>query len=389
MTEQEERIDRIVREFDDQGWHRTGTEVDRRSAAWLAERVRKCGAVAELEPFSLSRVVPRSAYVEVEGRRIEGLPLFDGGFTPPEGVSGSFGPLGSSTEIGLTEGPPNAAAAGPLGDARRSAQHQAIVSITRGRSPGLAPSNARTFTEPFGPPVLQVSSEEGGWLTERAAIGTPARVVAHAEREAAEAFNVVACVAGGQPDIAPLVVMTPRSGWWQCASERGGGMACWLESMRSVAAAPVERDVFFVASSGHELGHLGLESYINHRSTLAAGALAWFHFGANIGASYGPGGRLATSDDELERLALRELSEREAGSVTTAPRGWVPNGEAHNIHIRGGRYVSIVGGNALFHLESDRWPDAINTGAVARYATSFARLITGLASGAIRMETAA
>jgi alanyl-tRNA synthetase len=43
---------------------------------------------------------------------------------------------------------------------------------------------------------------------------------------AAEAFNVVATVAGQQTDLAPIVVITPRSGWWQCASERGGGLAC-------------------------------------------------------------------------------------------------------------------------------------------------------------------
>ena len=52
----------------------------------------------------------------------------------------------------------------------------------------------------------------------------------------AQAFNVVAVVSrtDGAP---PLVVMTPRSGWWSCASERGGGFACWLEIMRAVRDA--------------------------------------------------------------------------------------------------------------------------------------------------------
>ena len=42
------------------------------------------------------------------------------------------------------------------------------------------------------------------------------------------------------------------------ASERGGGLACWLEIMRAVRNGKPARDVLFVASSGHELGHLGL-----------------------------------------------------------------------------------------------------------------------------------
>jgi hypothetical protein len=41
-------------------------------------RVRALGVEAQLEPFTLEQVVPLDAYVEIEGRRIEGLPLFAG-----------------------------------------------------------------------------------------------------------------------------------------------------------------------------------------------------------------------------------------------------------------------------------------------------------------------
>jgi hypothetical protein len=62
--------------------------------------------------------------------------------------------------------------------------------------------------------------------------GAHAVVTAQVERTQAQAFNVVTVVAGTNRSAAPLVVMTPRSGWWWCASERGGGLACWLEIMR-------------------------------------------------------------------------------------------------------------------------------------------------------------
>src|SRR5439155_393649 len=61
--------------------------------------------------------------------------------------------------IGLTEIAPNTAGAGELGEARRQNRHQAIVVVTRGARPGLCPSNADSFLRPFGPPVLQVTSE--------------------------------------------------------------------------------------------------------------------------------------------------------------------------------------------------------------------------------------
>src|SRR5213078_1203191 len=118
-----------------------------------------------------------------------------------------------------------------------------------------------SFLHPFGPPVLQVASEEAPFLADCARQGANALLVAHAERNQAQAFNVVTMVPGTNKGAPPLVVMTPRSGWWGCASERGGGLACWLEIMRAMRDARPVRDVLFVASSGHELGHLGLDAF--------------------------------------------------------------------------------------------------------------------------------
>src|SRR4029077_20251968 len=94
-----------------------------------------------------------------------------------------------------------------------------------------------SFANPYGVPVLQIASEHKARLTELAAANTRVTYVVAASRNPSEAMNVVVNVAGRRPDLAPLVVMTPRSGWWQCASERGGGLACWMESIRAVSAA--------------------------------------------------------------------------------------------------------------------------------------------------------
>jgi hypothetical protein len=70
--------------------------------------------------------------------------------------------------------PPNAAAAGAFGDARRQNRHQAIVVITRGARPGFCPRNADSFLRPFGPPLLQVASEKTPFLVD-CATGGPRR----------------------------------------------------------------------------------------------------------------------------------------------------------------------------------------------------------------------
>jgi hypothetical protein len=375
----QQRIGAIVRAYEEQGDHRTGTDVDRVSGEWLAAEVRGIGVEPVLEPFRLSRVDPVASRLVANERRIEGLPLFDGGFTGAAGVSGRLGPLGSDAAIGLTEIAPNAAQAGALGEARRQNRHRAIVVVTRGARPGFSPSNADSFTQPFGPPVLQVASEEAPFLAECARQGAAATLIAHAERSDMQAFNVVATVAGSHRGAAPLVVMTPRSGWWACASERGGGLVCWLAIMRALRAAKPARDVLFVASSGHELGHLGLDDFIACRSGLVPAAKAWIHLGANIGAAYGPANILQASDDAMEAMMADAMAEAGLRIDRRHPRGVAPLGEALNVHRGGGRFISIIGRNDLFHNPADRGPDVIDRDVIERFARAFASVAVELA----------
>jgi hypothetical protein len=373
------RIGALIRAYEQQGIHRTGTDVDRLSADWLAGEVRAIGAAPALEEFALSRVDPVTSSLTVNARTIEGLPLFDGGFTGADGIEGRLGALGGDAPIGLTEVVPNQQEAGAIGEMRRNGKHRAIIAVTRGLLPGFCPSNADSFVAPFGPPVLQVSSEDASFLTDCARQGAPARLIAHATRTETKAFNVVATVPGADETAAPLVVMTPRSGWWSCASERGGGIAIWLEIMRAVHAARPARDVLFVASSGHELGHIGLDAFMDRRAGLVPSAKAWIHLGANIGAALGPGNILQASDGEMETLMAEPMTKAGLGIDRRLARGATPLGEALNVHRGGGRFISIIGKNDLFHNPDDSGPDVIDTDVIARFAGVFATVATALA----------
>jgi hypothetical protein len=376
----QQRIGTVIRAYEEQGFHRTGTEVDRMSGDWLATEVRQIGLEPAFEEFSHNRVDPVGASLVVNGRTIEGLPLFDGTFTSPAGIEGSLGNLNSEASIGLAEIPPNASGTGALGEARRQNRHQAIVVVTRGARPGFCPSNADSFLRPFGPPVLQVASEEAPFLADCARQGSKALLTVHVERAQAQAFNVITMVSGTNKSIAPLVVMTPRSGWWSCARARGGGLACWLEIMRATRDAKPVRDVLFVASSGHELGHLGLDAFIERRPGLVSAAKAWIHLGANIGAAQGPGNNLQASDDEMESMMAEAMTKAGLRIDRRLPRGAVPLGEAVNVHRGGGRFISIIGKNDLFHNPSDRGPDVIDLKVIERFASAFVMIMTSLAN---------
>jgi hypothetical protein len=319
------------------------------------------------------------ASIVAKGRRIEGVPLFDGGFTDAAGVRGRLGPLGGHTEIGFTVVTPTVGVGGVLGEARRTMRHRAIVCVTRGGRPGLSLNNAESFLDPFGPPVLQVSSEENRFLDGCVSQQSEAQIVAHVKRTSAQAFNVTATLAGTNRAQPPLIVMTPRSGWWTCASERGGGLACWLELMRELGASR-PRDIVFVASSGHELGFLGIKAFIERRPGIVARSAGWIHFGANIGAAQDPGNTLQASDDRLETLEAEAMTAAGLSIDRRIPRGASPGGEAGEVHRGGGRYVSIIGRNALFHNPADRGPEAVDVTAISRFADAFATIAKALAA---------
>jgi len=225
--ERRERLADTIRMYQLHGNHRTATEVDTESGQWLAGEASRIGAEVTRRPFALDRIVLDASYVEAAGVRREAVPFFDGTFTSPAGSTGRVGAPDSGAPIALVS--LNRAAIGSEGQSiaelRRRTDIKAIVAVTLGDLPGLCPSNARSFTQPFGVPVLQVSSTAAEWLAQIVRDGADLRIIANVGREKTTADNVLATIRGRRPELPPLVVMTPRSGWWQCASERGGGLA--------------------------------------------------------------------------------------------------------------------------------------------------------------------
>jgi hypothetical protein len=372
----EHRVATVIQAYDGQGNHRTGTEVDNASAQWLAGQVRQLGAKPSLEPFPLNRIDPQSSYLRIAGRRIEGVPVFDAGFTGVEGVYGRLGPLGTDAEIGLvaTEpyrlAEPGSQQLSQVSEARRS-RHRAVVVLTRGTRPGLFLMNAPDFSKPIGPPMLQISSMESNWLSEHAQNRTEAMLVNQVRRTPSLAFNVTAKIAGSNPRLAPLVLMAPRSGWWTCASEQGSRLACWLEVMRVLAAGKPARDCFFIALSGHELDILGVDDYLKRRPDLIRRAHAWIFFGSDIGKPGQPN-LIHASDDTLEQWTIAAMEKEGLIVNGKARHDSAARGEAGPIQQAGGRFVTVACDSDVYHSVADRWPEAVDVAILARYAKAFA-----------------
>jgi len=79
------------------------------------------------------------------------------------------------------------------------------------------------------------------------------------------------------------------------------------------------------------------------------------------------------------RQALTEAGHPPAAM---APETHVPSGETRDIHRAGGRYLTLVGNNPLFHLPQDRWPRSVDVTAIERIAAGAAAMVRGLAGQA-------
>jgi hypothetical protein len=376
----EKQAARWLAAWDSHGAHRTATAGDDAGLEWLVAEVRAVGASVSIEEFGLDRLDPIMTFLEIGGERIEGVPVFDAPVTDQTGVVGRLGLADSDCEIAVAELPARAVYAEEYERLRRTSTHRGLVIVCTGEAPGLGLNNAEKFRSPYGVPAIHVSSEARDVVLALATQGAMGRLVAEGRRIRAIGRNLVIEIPGAEPGRPPLVVMTPRSSWWQSVSERGGGVVCWLESLRAILVGSPARPVVFTANTGHELGLLGFEDFVARRPGCdrlrEAGGATWLLYGANIGAAGGTLSVMSPADD-LREAATAVLS-RVGQPHILAPKERVPNGETRDLHRAGAHCLAINGTNRLFHLPQDRWPHAVDVPAITRIAAAGTRLAAAL-----------
>jgi hypothetical protein len=153
----------------------------------------------------------------------------------------------------------------------------------------------------------------------------------------------------GDESDSPIVITTPISGWFECAGERGTGIAIALELALSLSN---QFSVELLLAGGHELGYLGgYEFSMNY----AKRPQFIFHLGSC----------LATSAASLEvvcsapEIQFEEIAKLLKGKVTNVRRPSNPSqkaewmGESECWACKNIPMFSIAGLNDLFHTPAD------------------------------------
>ena len=343
-----------IRVWDSEPEHRTGTEGDFRTSQDLLDRLGGLSVQPKITELPFDKRTPLNCHVQTSTRRFDGIPLFDGGETDGA-IQGQLAEINNKGDIAL--GFVNSGGAGreanQLLSQRADSTHKALIGISRHPLPGIAMLNADAYTQPFGLPVLIVDGSSEQALTASARASENVELNVQFVEKSVSASNIELRIQGTKPDLEPLVVMTPKSSWWTSTAERCGGIACWLACARDLDKVRPKRTVVFTANTGHELGHLGLDAFLEAHPGLAENAFAWVHFGANF-ASTDAQFRIQYSNNFLGSLMHKQLAKHEVEINAEVDGATRPGGEARNIYDAGGNYVSFLGSNRLFHHPNDR-----------------------------------
>ena len=372
------QIEKDIRGWDSIEDHRTGTEGDSETTDWLANLIEEAGGHPRIDEFKFTRRVLGRSFVTIDGTEIKGIPLFDAPATPKEGITGIAVTIDSYGGIGINSFTPNDGNTA-LNKARSAQQLDAIVAYSQSEVGGLSLLNADRFDSPFGPPVLQVSSEHRDLLEEAKASKKECTVYIEFDREETTASNVQVKIPGTDPNLPEVIIMTPKSAWWTCTAERCGGIAIWLACLRHFLKNQPKRTINFTANTGHELGHVGLDHYLASRKEKGQETHVWLHLGANFSAIDSKI-RFQASDEILMKLGKSCLKKSDIEPDQITNIGSRPFGEARNIFDQKGRYLSLLGTNRWFHNSQDRWPISVNVSQTGRLAKAVLTAATTIAN---------
>jgi len=371
-----ERLYADVVKYSSFGDHRTATEADVNTSKWLAEELRKSGLEVELSPWTHQQFFINDHHLILNGTEIKSFPLWWPTSTGPEPIvaplalfdeDGKRGALAGKIGVGSIprERGSSIIAGNGIGDAVVSASRQgakALLMVTESPTGEIVGLNAMAGLRQWPIPVLCVGQRDERRLRKAAMKGAEASFLLDGYLDYnATAYEVVGRLKRGKNHV---VISTPSSGWFQCAGERGPGIALWLAIARWAADSDSDTSYTFVASSGHEMEAMGIRHFAGHGAPPPDEVGTWLHLGAGIATydyEFGPDGakklnrpnprrRLMTNQEKLMPL----LEKNFGGMPGLRPiLSETPGGEMILMAREGYEVWGFAGGSAYHHMPGD------------------------------------
>lgn len=364
-----------VRAYTEAGNKQSAGAGDRWTANWIARRLDADGFAVERQPFDVPWFAASTCGLWLDGREIPLVPQALVVQAPPDGLSA---PLRLAETAGRLDGAialvrlPHRrwssllehAVRIPLADAvARGAA--AVILVTTGPTGEALWLNAPADKPLAGDrPVVLLAPKQAAPVIEAARDGREARLSLRGRGGKRIADNII----GRRvvPGRRWLVVSTPRSGWTDCAGERGPGVAIWLALAAWMPRAFPRHSLLFVCNSGHEYENLGAGHLVEAFAPPPGETDFWLHLGANAATrdwqeipgrllplpSADPNRFLMTSPDIVDRA--RQIFKGQPGIEMAYPSSEGTAGELTEV-IKAGysRHAGIFGAHRHHHAATD------------------------------------
>ena len=354
------------------GIHRTGTDVDRRTADWIAGELAVAGLDTRFDEWRLRQFVLQRCTMEVYGRDIEGIPLW----FPKATVSG---PVRAPFHLFDDHGPKSDMAGRivlmlPDSKVDTSEAEQAIrmFELAKAGALGIVICPRTPSGEVFGHNVYAPYNQEpwpipvvmAGWNDRPALIVAAERqdeivlTVEGRDDSQALARSVIGQLTRGDQWV---VVSTPQSGWFRCGGERGPGVALMLALARWAAETPPGPSYLFLCNSGHELGMIGMDRILTWPGLPAPEqVIGWLHLGSSVATRpwtsdgrFSPQGYSGSNNLVASPDLLPVIQTSFAGLPDFQPRAGEARGELARVLARGYSGFGFFGGHYHFHTDRD------------------------------------
>jgi len=292
-----------VKQYVNFGVHRTATNGDNATSAWLKNKLDGFGFRTEYLYFPVKQYFLESAALKINNSIVDVFPLWPVATANvtlnaelvdadkhKQPVSGKIAVIRLKKEdrkyIDRLE------KLDRFNDL--IAQHaSAIVLIVDNDAGEIAALNTQPKAS-WKIPVVQIAPKDTLQLVEGARVSLQIK----GKLKDVQARNVIAKIGSGKQTV---IVSTPISGWFTCGGERGPGIAIFNAIAKWVSVAKPPYTFVFVANSSHELeDHRGTHVFIDKKAPKPSDVRLWVH----LGASFAINGyqKSATSIKKLETV---------------------------------------------------------------------------------------
>lgn len=361
-----DRLMADVARYETFGIHRYGLESADATLDWIASELTLAGLRVSEQRFKMDRqYVLKIGTLRVGDRLIDVVPQW----WPPEDKT-SFDLTAPIAPDGLARLSLPYDRGAYLNDGHRAKLAEAFAHKPQAVLLDIAHPSGEIFTynvdqaaAPWPVPVLLVAPKDAGLLQAGASASVSVRA---AYRRDVKGRNIVARLDRGRGRW--LVISTPVTSWFTSTCERGPGIAGFLAMARLAKQKFPAHDLVFVATSGHEIGHGGMDHFMRSDAPPPAATAAWAHFGSSL-ACREPVVRAINSSASLASLVDRHFAGIE-GTRLTAEKAAI--GELREVHAAGyANFFGMAASHKYFHTPADS-AAAVDAGLLRPMAKAFA-----------------